>query len=263
MTDGPGPAGATRPPVVLTGREGGTTHREVALLASLPPELRLIGGLAVMCRVGSPHRATVDLDALARGLDRYHATLSRLAVTADGGGQYRFAGDLDLDVIDVAPSSAAELADELAALGPVTDLEINVIAHAWAHDTATPLDIVAVDEATGSPLAEARDRLVASAAGIVAMKASTIPLRASSRPEKRASDLYDLGRILVDGGLDPGGLAALPDAARGPITERVVAWYVTGTGRDRTYREVRRFDEPQLDLDAASEAVERLIGPAG
>ena len=56
--------------VVLSGRRGGSTHREVALLASLPPELRLIGGLAVMCRVGTPHRATVDLDALARGLAR-------------------------------------------------------------------------------------------------------------------------------------------------------------------------------------------------
>ncbi|NLV55937.1 MAG: nucleotidyl transferase AbiEii/AbiGii toxin family protein [Acidimicrobiales bacterium] len=246
--------------VLLTGREGGTTHREVELLASLPAELRLIGGLAVMCRVGSPHRATVDLDALARGLDRYHATLSRLAVTADGGGQYRFAGDLDLDVIDVAPSPAADLATEMEALGPVTDLEINVIAHAWAHDTATPLDIVAVDEATGARLAEARDRLVASAAGIVAMKASTVPLRASSKPEKRASDLYDLGRLLVDGGLGPGALDALPAAAREPIVARITGWFVTGAGRDRTYREVRRFDEPPLDLDAAADAVERVLG---
>ena len=57
-------------PVLLSGRHGGTTHREVELLASLPPELRLIGGLAVMCRVGSPHRTTVDLDAVARDLDR-------------------------------------------------------------------------------------------------------------------------------------------------------------------------------------------------
>ena len=53
-------------PVLLTGRPGGTTHREVELLASLPRELRLIGGLAVMCRVGTPHRTTVDLDAVAR-----------------------------------------------------------------------------------------------------------------------------------------------------------------------------------------------------
>lgn len=245
--------------VVLTGREGGTTHREVELLASLPSALRLIGGLAVMCRVGSPHRATVDLDALARGLDRVHPALSRLALTASGGGQYRFEGDLDLDVIDVAPSPAADLAAELEALGPVTDLEINVIAHAWAHDTASPLDIVAVDEATGTRLAEAGGRQVASAAGIVAMKASTIPLRASSKPEKRASDLYDLGRLLIDGGMGPGALDGLPEPVRQPIVERIVGWFVTGAGRDRTYREVRRFDEPRLDLDSAADAAEHVL----
>ena len=54
--------------VVLSGRRDGSTHREVAMLASLPPELRLIGGLAVMCRVGTPHRTTVDVDAVARDL---------------------------------------------------------------------------------------------------------------------------------------------------------------------------------------------------
>ena len=37
--------------VVLSGRRNGSTHREVALLASLPGELRLIGGLAVMFSV--------------------------------------------------------------------------------------------------------------------------------------------------------------------------------------------------------------------
>ena len=34
--------GRAVPPVLLSGRLGGTTHREVELLASLPPELRLI-----------------------------------------------------------------------------------------------------------------------------------------------------------------------------------------------------------------------------
>ena len=50
--------------VVLSGRVGGTTHREVELLGKLPADLRLIGGLAVMCRVGMPHRTTVDLDTV-------------------------------------------------------------------------------------------------------------------------------------------------------------------------------------------------------
>ncbi|MGN6693154.1 MAG: nucleotidyl transferase AbiEii/AbiGii toxin family protein [Aquihabitans sp.] len=249
------------PPVLLSGREGGTTHREVALLASLPPELRLIGGLAVMCRVGSPHRATVDLDAVARDLDRLHPDLARLALTAAGGGQYRFAGDLDLDVIDVAPQPTSELLAQLeAGAVELTDLELNVVAHTWAHDGAQPLDIVAVDERTGARLAAAPGRLVATAAGIVAMKATTVPLRASSKPEKRASDLYDLGRLLVAGRLTAADLRALPEPLHRVVAARLRQWFVDGAGRDRTYRDVRRFDEPLLDLDDAADAVEDLVG---
>jgi len=247
-------------PVMLTGRRGGTTHREVALLATLPPELRLIGGLAVMVRVGSPHRATVDLDALARNLPQFHDALSHLAVIATGGGQYTFAGDLDLDVIDVAEMSATDLARTLTDEGePLTDLELNVIAHVWAHDTATPLDINAVDESTGDVLARADDRLVASAAGIVAMKATTVALRASSKPEKRSSDLYDLGRILLSDGLTPRDLSAMPAVLQVAVADRLRGWFVDGRGRDRTYRDVRRFDEPRLDLDAVSDSVSDLV----
>jgi len=250
-------------PIVLSGRTGGTTHREVELLASLPPELRLIGGLAVMCRVGSPHRATVDLDAVTRELTRLHPDLARLALTSAGGGQYRFAGDLDLDVIDVAPVSAEGLLAQLAHDGAtLSDLELNVIAHTWAHDTATPLDIVAVDEQTGVRLAEAHQRLVATAAGIVAMKATTVPLRASSKPEKRASDLYDLGRLLIAGRIAPDDLHAMPPLLDVVVAERLVGWFVDDGGRDRTYRDVRRFDEPALDLDDVGDAVEDLVGSA-
>lgn len=255
----------TGEPVLLSGREGGTTHREVALLGSLPPELRLIGGLAVMCRVGSPHRATVDLDAVARNLDGLHPDLARLALTAAGGGQYRFAGDLDLDVIDIAPVPTEDLLEQLTAGGDpanpeLTDLELNVLAHTWAHDTAQPLDIVAVDERSGARLADAPGRLVATAAGIVAMKATTVPLRASSKPEKRASDLYDLGRLLVAGRLRAADLDALPGPLHEAVADRLRSWFLDGAGRDRTYRDVRRFDEPLLDLDDAADAVEDLVG---
>lgn len=250
--------------VLLSGRRDGTTHREVQLLASLPPELRLIGGLAVMCRVGTPHRATVDLDAVTRDLSGVHAHLARLALTATGGGQYGFGDGLDLDVIDVAPDSADAV---LAALGgdhpgALTDLELNVVAHTWAHDTATPLDIVAVDELTGERLAAAPGRLVATAAGIVAMKATTVSLRASSRPEKRASDLYDLGRLLVSGGLRPADLTAMPAVLREAVAQRLHGWFVADAGRDRTYRDVRRFDEPRLDLDDVADSVEDLTAEA-
>lgn len=242
--------------VVLSGRRDGSTHREVAVLASLPHELRLIGGLAVMCRVGTPHRATVDLDAVARDLPRVHDAIARLAVVSSGGGQYQLEGQLDLDVIDVAATDATELIAELTAGGhAMTDLELNVVAHCWAHDAATVLDITAVDDETGEVLARAANRFVASAEGIVAMKATTVPLRASSRPEKRASDLYDLGRVLVDGHMSRGALMKLPSPLGAHVAERLVAWFVDDEGRDRTYRAIRRFDEPRLDLDDVADAV--------
>lgn len=244
--------------VVLSGRRGGTTHHSIELLATLPVELRLIGGLAVMCRVGTPHRATVDLDAVARDLAGVHVDLAALAVSAPGGGQYTFAGDLELDVIDVSADPVEAL---VAVLGwpaaELSDLELNVVAHTWAHDTASALDLLAVDEDTGVPLATAPGRLVATAAGLVAMKATTVSLRASSKPEKRASDLYDLGRLIESGALQDGGLAALPEPLRGPIEDRLLQWFVDDRGRDRTFRDVRRFDDPALDLDFVADRVER------
>lgn len=250
-------------PVVLSGRRGGTTHRAVELLASLPAELRLIGGLAVMCRVGMPHRATVDLDAVTRDLPGVHGSLAGLALTSAGGGQYGFGDGLELDVIDVAPLPADDL---IAALDPdgagLSDLELNVVAHVWAHDHATPMDLVAVDDETGARLAEARGRMVASSVGIVAMKATTIPLRASSRPEKRASDLYDLARLVVASPLPPAEVAALPGVVRTAVLTRLHGWFVDDAGRDRTYREVRRFDEPAIDLDDVGDAVEDLLRDA-
>lgn len=249
------------PTVLLSGRPGGTTHLAVELLTDLPAELRLIGGLAVMCRVGSPHRATVDLDAVARDLPTVHAQLASLAVSAPGGGQYRFASDLELDVIEVADGGSEPLS---ATFGwpdvPLDDLELNVLAHTWAHDTATALDLVAIDEASGERLAAAAGRRVASSAGLIAMKATTVPLRASSRPEKRASDLYDLGRLVEIGALAD-GTAAMPEPIREAVQRRLASWFVSDRGRDRTFRAVRRFDDPAIDFDLVAEIlVERSIG---
>jgi hypothetical protein len=251
---------ATSPTVVLSGRPGGTTHRAVEVLATLPPELRLIGGLAVLCRVGMPHRATVDLDAVTRDLERHDATIRGLAMTASGGGQYQFANELDLDVIEVAPGDAGELSDELTAgHAGLSDLELNVIAHCWAHDAAGPVDITVVDD-LGARLAVAPGRLVASPMGIVVMKATTVPLRASSRPEKRQSDVYDLARLVVTCEIRSGDLADLPPVLADSVAERMLSWFVDDAGRDRTYRDIRRFDEPLVDLDEVADRVTELVG---
>ena len=218
-----------------------------------------------MCRVGSPHRTTVDLDAVARDLEGLHESIAGLAVTSSGGGQYRFAGDMDLDVIDVAPVPTDELVGELESAaggltgGGLTDLELNVVSLTWAHDGATPLDVVAVDELNGEPLAKASDRMVASISGLAAMKTTAIPLRASTRPEKRASDLYDLARLLLVPGPDRVSLAGMPGLLAGPVAQRLSQWFVDDAGRDRTFRDIRRFDEPAVDLDDVADAVEELL----
>ncbi len=244
--------------MVLSGRTGGTTHREVQVLASLPRELALIGGLAVLCRVGVPHRTTVDLDVVTRGLATQDRALRRLATTVTDPSRYTFDDGVDLDVIEVAPQSAEEVEQAFAATGGPTDLELSVVAHTWAHDHATVLDVIAVDDSTGKPLAEAPGRLVATTVGLVAMKVVVVPLRAGLRSEKRASDLYDLGRLLSTGRLRSVDLDRLPPGLRSATVQRLVEWFVDPAGRDRTYRAVRRFDDPVLDLDELSDAVEAI-----
>ncbi len=245
--------------VVLSGRPGGTTHREVEILASLPTELCLIGGLAVLCRVGVPHRTTVDLDVVTRGLAERDLALRRLATTLTDPSRYSFDDGVDLDVIEVAPQSAEQVEATFVATGGPTDLELSVVAHTWAHDHATVLDVVAVDEATAEPLVVAPGRRVATTLGLVAMKVVVVPLRAGLRSEKRASDLYDLGRLVATGRLTAVDLDALPPRLRTVATQRLVDWFVEPAGRDRTYRSVRRFDDPVLDLDDVADAVEDLI----
>ena len=171
-----------------------------------------------MCRVGSPHRTTVDLDAVARGPDRPARSIARLAVTASGGGgSTGFGGGArPRRHRGRSPAHATSCWSILVADGePLTDLELNVVAHTWAHDGATPLDVVAVDEVTGERLAEAPGRHGRHHAGIVAMKVTTVPLRASSKPEKRASDLYDLRACCsLPGTSSAGDIAAMPERSR-------------------------------------------------
>ena len=86
----------------------------------------------------------------------------------------------------------------------------------------------------------------------------TVDLDAITRPEKRASDLYGLARLLVR--TDGAGreLQAAPEPLRAAVIERLHAWFVEAAGRDRTYRDVCRFDDPPVDLDDVADAVEEL-----
>ena len=53
-------------------------------------------------------------------------------------------------------------------------------------------------------------------------------------------------------------LAVMPEELRVAVVDHLRHWFVDPGGRDRTFREVRRFDEPRLDLDEVADAVESL-----
>ena len=54
-------------------------------------------------------------------------------------------------------------------------------------------------------------------------------------------------------------MAGLPSPLDAEVGDRLTGWFVDERGRDRTYRDVRRFDEPRLDLDEVADAVTDLL----
>ena len=58
---------------------------------------------------------------------------------------------------------------------------------------------------------------------------------------------------------------SFPRCWRRRSRQRLLDWFVDDAGRDRTYRDIRRFDEPLVDLDEVADRVvelARLISPA-
>ena len=77
-------------------------------------------------------------------------------------------------------------------------------------------------------------------------------------PGTRRPDLYPLGLASPHGGPDATAVAPLPPALREVPSDRLQGCSVEESGRDRTSRAVRRFDEPLLDLDDVADVVEDL-----
>ena len=58
-------------------------------------------------------------------------------------------------------------------------------------------------------------------------------------------------------------LTAMPDVLARVVADRLRTWFLDDAGRDRTFREVRRFDEPRVDLDEVADRVQDLTDGAG
>lgn len=164
----------------------------------------IVGGLAVLCRLGVAYRSTQDLDTLLRRLEGQPSGLEILeragATSLDNLGATlpTERGDVRVDVLEARDSDLdRDFTD------PTDRLE--AMAHRWALATATPVRIGAtsMDErlrGTNASVAENSEpveveALVARPGPLVAMK-----LKASvDRTEaKEATDLLDVIRLVTD-----------------------------------------------------------------
>lgn len=160
-----------------------------ALTESAPSaDFAVIGGLAVLARLGGAHRVTDDLDTVATQHGDEPTVVE--AVIAAQGIDGALKGT-KVDCIAVGDVPAAELSAEH--LPDVEEDRIFVLAHRWALDTADELTLVA--ETDGTIVARARCRFAAPAS-LVAMKLQSAPRRRGSRAAKAGGDYLDLFRLV-------------------------------------------------------------------
>lgn len=220
--------------VVLAGDTGGNALRLVRATARLAEAHlgphALIGGLAVMCRLAAVHRATQDVDTVAETTAPTAAEVIASSIGApDPSTPGRVVVDgVKIDVIDTESFRYEDL-DGLDAGD-----RLFVVSHRWALDTATDTELV-----TGEATASIR---VAAPAALVAMKSGAVQGSRPREPRKRASDLYDLYRLIREydrtGGIAealsaaPFGLGRLVgDALRTRVVEepeRAIRWLLDG-----------------------------------
>jgi hypothetical protein len=169
------------------------------------PSSALVGGVGVICRLATAHRATLDADTVVE--ERHPGVLELLrarsdtSVPADPDSHGVLIRGALVEVIEIAPVLPADV----AAVDDPRD-RLFVAAHRWALDTAEPVD---VDTAPSS----GRRRLaIATPPGLAATKTHALVGRRGGRQDKMGSDLLDL-LLLFEHFDGDGGLTAVLGAA--------------------------------------------------
>jgi hypothetical protein len=173
---------------------------EVRALIGRPPVV--VGGLAVMCRLSSPYRATTDLDVV----DRLLGEVPQLQVLRAARGAEPVEptsvllptvyGQVRVDVLEVRQIEIDQPSDDPGD-------RLHAFAHAWASDSATDVTIEV------APLSGAHvevSALVAEPGPLVAMKLQAIMNRATA---KQGTDLQDIVRLILDEEARPAALTQL------------------------------------------------------
>jgi predicted nucleotidyltransferase len=236
------------------------TARLVRTLGQLPGEgltdFCVIGGLAVLSRVGALYRATSDLDTVIDDGAAIAAMRARPAARPTTNGVS--IGGTTIDIIEIGPiEDAGQLPDD-------ADLRLFVVAHRFAYDSRGRVTVEVVDQQDGRTVRERAEVDMATPAALVAMKLSSYPKRHGTGIAKQGSDLQDLLALLqrhdADGALGrslrtaPFGLAEMcADAARSLLVDDA----------DVAAGRVRRYTSSQVDADQFRAAGQQLVDSIG
>ncbi len=162
----------------------------------------VVGGLAVVCRLSRPYRATSDLDVVGRCRPGERGQLELLvaggakASGASGALVPTPLGPVQVDVLEVKDAELDPLPDD------PTD-RLSVLAHAWAAMTAAPMLLRAQGLADVSVA-------VAGPGPLIAMKLQSIMNRGAA---KEGTDLLDILRLTLDSVTGPTSRSELRGAA--------------------------------------------------
>ncbi|MFG2087494.1 MULTISPECIES: hypothetical protein [unclassified Spirillospora] len=216
----------------------------------------VVGGLAVICRLGQAYRVTSDLDSvhLRSGDEK-----SQLEVLLESGAQSQApagvliptsAGEVRVDILEVAEH-------ELDPLPADPNDRLHVMAHAWGAKSATSMRIQIVDVAGGTT-SDAVQVRVALPGPLVAMKLQAVMNRPSI---KEGTDLLDIVRLTLDSQAGPITRAQLgstePQIAR-DATLHAHRWFVEQ--KSETLRKIRAIPEGrEIDNETVELVAELLL----
>ncbi len=215
-------------------------HAIPAMATRTGREVIVVGGLAVVCRLTHPYRATSDLDTVHRRTGNEPAQLDLLiAGGAEPSGVSGVllptaAGAVQVDVLEVTDADLKNLPDD------PTD-RLHVLSHAWAAASATPVVI----KAEGIPEVTVA---VAEPGPLVAMKLQAVMNRGSA---KEGTDLLDIIRICLDPGVGPAMRTQLSNAEqqlRADASRHAQRWFDEHAARSlRLVRNIPEGRDTALD----------------
>lgn len=212
-------------PVYLTGPAMVSLVRAIAALREAElAHYVVVGGVAVIARLGEAHRATGDVDTVVDETEPPDAIEALLALPSasphpDGAAHQVMVEETKVEVIGVGSL-------DYDALDGLTDRQrLFVAAHRWALDTATDLNVVA-----GADQSVAAQAPFATPAALVAMKLHAIQdRRVAGGQDKRASDADDVYRLLLrfdaEGSLRA-DLSTAPEVLRRAVRDALQLFFV-------------------------------------